>query len=245
LTEDRVLLDAMAATQAHNLEWFKQVVGPGWARVSRVMDLCDVLLDAFPISRVRMHEERVRAVSALVHTAKRSGCTGILSFGRGQWMEAQPLFRRYIECFGFARIAWASKDDAITWFKGIQDAEAYGVYQERYGKLLGSALKVLQPSIDEAFDAFSKGTHSSYLSMQHTMSVGGDKETRKMGVDYFDVPRAENTPAYVAVFLDTVRSGSQLIQRSSISGDRGDLEAHGRRTRWSTGCLRLQQEESH
>jgi hypothetical protein len=203
--EGGVFLDDMAATQAHNIEWFKQVVGAGWPRASKVMDLCDVLLSAFPQSRERMHEERVRAVTALLHAAKRAGSTGLLSFGRGQWLEAQPQFRRYVECFGFARIAWERQEDAIVWFRGVQSPDAYDAYRDRYGRLLTRALRTLHPSLVESHDAFSKGTHSSFHSVAHAMSSGGDKKTLELNFDYFDVGRVENTAGYVLLFLETMR----------------------------------------
>jgi hypothetical protein len=202
---DPPFLDAIADTQAHNLAWFKEVIGPGWQRVSEVLELCDVLLAALPQSAIRMAEEKAWAVSTMIHNAKRVGSTGLLSFSRGQWMEAQPLFRRYVECFGFARIAWANKEDAVTWFKGVQDDEAYAAYRKRYGRLLSRALKALDPSVLEAYDAFSKGTHSSFLSLHHTLSLGGDEKTLEIGVHYFDVNGAQNTAGYVVLFLETIR----------------------------------------
>ncbi|MEQ1831945.1 MAG: hypothetical protein ABL977_02735 [Candidatus Eisenbacteria bacterium] len=206
MTEQQRFLDEMAATQAHNLEWFRQVVGPSWQSVSSVIELCDVLLASWEKSGIRMREERVRALTALIHGAKRAGSTAILSLGRGQWLEAQPQFRRYVECFGFARIAWAHEDDAMTWLNGVRDAEAYDAYRNRFGKLLPKALKALDRSVYDAYDRFSKATHSSFLSMQHTMSIGNDEHTWELRVHYFDVMGVQDTAAYVSSFVEAVRT---------------------------------------
>src|SRR5262245_45924924 len=96
----------MADTQAHNLEWFTQVVGPAWPIASTVIVLSDDLLKALPKSSIPTAPEKVWAVTALIHSAKRAAAAGLLSFGRCQMMESQPLFRRFLECIVFARIAW-------------------------------------------------------------------------------------------------------------------------------------------
>ena len=203
--EGGIFLDMMADVQAHNLADFKRVVGGSWQCVSKVMDLCDVLLNALPASGQRMHEERVRALDALLHAAKRAGSAGTLSLARGQWLEAQPQFRRYVECFGFARIAWARKDDAVLWFKGVQSADAYEAYRGRFAALLPRALKELHRSLRDAHGDFSKGTHSSFLSIRHAMTDGGDDSTLELTFAYFDLGRPEETAGYVELFLETVR----------------------------------------
>ncbi|HTQ48480.1 MAG TPA: hypothetical protein VMI75_37245 [Polyangiaceae bacterium] len=77
------------------------------------------------------------------------------------------------------------------------------------------ALNVFEPSLWRSFGSFSKRTHSSFLSVQHTLVTGGDDEILSIGVKYLDVGETAETPVHVERFLGTI--GTVAVCQGSLA----------------------------